>query len=627
MKERNLTGGLLALLLLTAPAARGQEDSVRIARNLTTDEVVVTGTRNETDIRHLPMTISVVDRKQLESNYQPSVLPTLTEQVPGLFTTSRGIMGYGVSTGAAGGMSLRGIGGSPTAGLLVLIDGHPQYMGLMGHPIADAYQTMMTERVEVLRGPASVLYGSNAMGGVINIVTRQMKEEGSKTDVQAAYGSYNTLQTEVTNRLKRGRFSSIVTGSYNRSDGHRPDMDFEQYGGYAKLGYDFNDRWKLWGDVNVTHFNASNPGTVAAPYIDNDSRITRGMASAALENHYRQTSGALSFFYNWGRHKINDGYHPGEEPQTAHFNSKDRMMGISWYQSASLFEGNRITAGFDYQHFGGESWYKVLATGEKQPQVDKQLDELAGYVDFRQNIGSWLSLDAGLRVDHHSHTGTEWIPQGGLAFHLPRQAELKAMVSKGFRNPTIRELFMFSKNPDLLPESLVSYELAYTQRLCDNSLTYGLNLYYINGKNIIQVDPAQRKNVNTGHIENWGTEATVAYRFNARWQADANYSWLHMEHPILAAPEHKLYVGANYQQGRWTAASGIQYIRGLYTSVTQGQEKQETFVLWNLNISYRLCNFASLFVKGENLLAQRYEINAGYPMPKATFMGGVHVNF
>lgn len=627
MKERNLTGGLLALLLLTAPAARGQEDSVRIARNLTTDEVVVTGTRNETDIRHQPMTISVVDRKQLESNYQPSVLPTLTEQVPGLFTTSRGIMGYGVSTGAAGGMSLRGIGGSPTAGLLVLIDGHPQYMGLMGHPIADAYQTMMTERVEVLRGPASVLYGSNAMGGVINIVTRQMKEEGSKTDVQAAYGSYNTLQTEVTNRLKRGRFSSIVTGSYNRSDGHRPDMDFEQYGGYAKLGYDFNDRWKLWGDVNVTHFNASNPGTVAAPYIDNDSRITRGMASAALENHYRQTSGALSFFYNWGRHKINDGYHPGEEPQTAHFNSKDRMMGISWYQSASLFEGNRITAGFDYQHFGGESWYKVLATGEKQPQVDKQLDELAGYVDFRQNIGSWLSLDAGLRVDHHSHTGTEWIPQGGLAFHLPRQAELKAMVSKGFRNPTIRELFMFSKNPDLLPESLVSYELAYTQRLCDNSLTYGLNLYYINGKNIIQVDPAQRKNVNTGHIENWGTEATVAYRFNAHWQADANYSWLHMEHPVLAAPEHKLYVGANYQQGRWTAASGVQYIRGLYTSVTQGQEKQETFVLWNLNISYRLCNFASLFVKGENLLAQRYEINAGYPMPKATFMGGVHVNF
>lgn len=138
--------------------AQTAKDSTRVARSLTIDEVVVTGTRNETDVRHLPMTISVVNRKVLEQSFQPSVLPVLTEQVPGLFTTSRGIMGYGVSTGAAGGMSLRGIGGSPTAGLLVLIDGHPQYMGLMGHPIADAYQTMLTDRVEVLRGPASVLF-------------------------------------------------------------------------------------------------------------------------------------------------------------------------------------------------------------------------------------------------------------------------------------------------------------------------------------------------------------------------------------------------------------------------------------------------------------------------------------
>ena len=162
--------------MLSAPA-----DSLRL-KSYKLDEVVVTGTRNETDIRHLPMTISVVGRQQLEQTYQPSILPTLTEQVPGLFTTSRGIMGYGVSTGAAGGMSLRGIGagvnaaGGPTTSLLVLIDGHPQYMGLMGHPIADAYQSMMAERVEVLRGPASVLYGSNAMGGVINIVTRKMQE-------------------------------------------------------------------------------------------------------------------------------------------------------------------------------------------------------------------------------------------------------------------------------------------------------------------------------------------------------------------------------------------------------------------------------------------------------------------
>ena len=116
MKKKNILLLSIAGLWTMAGFAQAAKDSARIARNLTIDEVVVTGTRNETDIRHLPMTISVVNRKVLERRFQPSVLPALTEQVPGLFATSRGIMGYGVSTGAAGGMNLRGIGGSTILG-------------------------------------------------------------------------------------------------------------------------------------------------------------------------------------------------------------------------------------------------------------------------------------------------------------------------------------------------------------------------------------------------------------------------------------------------------------------------------------------------------------------------------
>ena len=630
MKKKTIVLFSIAGIWAATGFAQTVKDSARIAKNLTIDEVVVTGTRNETDVRHLPMTISVVNRKVLEQSFQPSVLPVLTEQVPGLFTTSRGIMGYGVSTGAAGGMSLRGIGGSPTAGLLVLIDGHPQYMGLMGHPIADAYQTMLTDRVEVLRGPASVLYGSNAMGGVINIVTRKMQEDGIKTNAQIGYGSYNTLQTEISNRIKKGRFSSIITGSYNRTDGHRDDMEFEQYGGYAKLGYDFNDIWKLWGDVNITQFKASNPGEVGNPYIDNDSRITRGMTSFALENRYEKSSGALSFFYNWGCHKIDDGYHPGGTPQESHFNSKDRMLGVSWYQSATFFSGNRLTIGFDYQHFGGESWNRVVASGERIPGVDKQMDEFAGYVDFRQDLGEWLSLDAGIRVDHHSHVGTEWIPQGGLSFHLPEQMEVKAMVSKGFRNPTIREMYMFPpQNPELMAESLMSYELSFSQRTLDGALFYGVNLYYIDGDNMIMTVPTdgKPKNVNTGEIKNRGVETNINYRITPHWQVNANYSWLHMKNPVVAAPEHKLFAGADFTYGRWGVSTGLQYIKNLYTNVNKGKEKKESFVLWNLRANYHLCRYADVFVRGENLLAQRYEINDGFPMPKATFMGGVNINF
>ena len=598
------------------------------------DEVVVTGARQETDVRHLSQTVSVVGRTQIEHSLQPSLLPVLTEQVPGLFVTSRGVMGYGVSNGAAGSISLRGLSGG-TARLMVLIDGHPQYAGIFGHPIADAYQSFLAERVEVLRGPASVLYGSNAMGGVINIVTRKMQEDGVNTHLHAGYGSYNTLETELTNRVRKGRFSSVVSGSYNRTDGHRDDMGFEQYGGYAKLGYEMTDHWNVRGDVNVTHFNASYPGPVSAPLLDGDQRITRGMTSFALENRYEKTSGGLSFFYNWGDHWINDGYTPsaGEGPQDARFNSHDYMTGISLYQSTQFFTGNRITLGFDWFRYGGRAWNEYVSgekVGTTSDLVDKQEDELAGYIDFRQDFCFWLTFNAGLRVDHHSRVGTEWVPQAGLAFHLPQAMELKASVSKGFRYPILREMYMFPpQNPDLQPESMWNYELAFSQRLMEGQLYYGVNLFYINAKNLIQTlqNPhgSGMLNQNTGKIENIGVELQAAYRINRVWSVDGNYSYLHMAHPVIAAPEHKLYAGANFSQGRWNVSTGLQYIAGLYTQTDPAVT--EDFVLWNVRASFRATRWLDIWARGENLLAQRYEINAGYPMPRATIMAGVNFNF
>lgn len=631
---------LFAAFLLTgnmtvSAQTSGTADSLSAQKTLTIDEVVVTGTRHQTDVRHLSQTVSVVNRNKLERAMQPSLLPVLTEQIPGLFVTSRGVMGYGVSGGAAGGISLRGLSGG-NARLMVLIDGHPQYAGIFGHPIADAYQTLLADRVEVLRGPASVLYGSNAMGGVINIVTRRMHEDGVRTNLHAGYGSYGTLETELTNRIRKGRFSSVISGSYNRTDGHRDDMTFEQYGGYAKLGYELTDNWNVRGDVNVTHFNASYPGPVSAPLLDGDQRITRGMTSFALENDYGKTSGALSFFYNWGDHWINDGYTPsaGEEPQDDRFNSTDNMMGLSLYQSTRFFKGNRITFGLDWFRYGGHAWSEYVSgenAGTSSDIVDKHEDEVAGYMDFRQDFGRWLTLNAGLRIDHHSRVGTEWVPQAGLAFHLPHAIELKASASKGFRYPILREMYMFPpQNPDLQPESMWNYELAFSQRLLEGRLQYGINLFYIDGKNLIQTLPnpngSGRLNQNSGEIDNTGVELQAAYRINKDWSVDANYSFLHMDNPVIAAPEHKLYAGAAFSKGRWNVSSGLQYIAGLYTSVGE-TETTEDFVLWNLRASFRAAKWIDIWARGENLLAQRYEINAGYPMPRATVMGGVNISF
>ena len=590
-------------------------------------DVVVTGTRNQTDIRYLPLTISTVGRTQIEQRYETSLLPVLSEQVPGLFITSRGIMGYGLSTGSAGAMKMRGIGGSPTTDMLILIDGHPQYMGLMGHSLADAYQSLLAEKVEVIRGPGSVLYGSNAMGGVINIITRKQWNDGLNNHLRLAAGSFGTMAGNYTGMFKTGRFSGVLAAEYNRTDGHRSNMDFNQFTGYTKLAYQLSTPWKLSADLNITRFNSSNPGTESSPLIDNDAHITRGMTSASLTNDYRGTSGALTLYYNWGNHKVDDGYSIGASPKTYLYRSDDEMWGANWYQTVCLLEGNRTTVGFDYMHTFGRAW-DDNKDGTTTDIADKDADEVAGYVDFRQTLFDILTLDGGLRVDHYSHSGTEWIPQIGASVILPGHSELKAMVSKGFRNPTLKDLYMFrSKNPDLSPEKMMNYELSFHEVLLDGRLKYGVNIFYIDADNLIETTMVDGKplNTNTGALKNWGIEGEIYYRLSEAFNLSANYSYLHTDKPVTAAPRHKLYMEGSYTKDRWNLTTGIQWIGHLYTAVSP--ETTEDFVLWNIRTSYRLTNNVHLFVKGENLLAQEYEINAGFPMPRATFMGGVDINF
>jgi iron complex outermembrane receptor protein len=577
------------------------------------------------------MTVTTLGRDLLTKENRMSLLPTLTEQVPGLFITSRSMMGYGVSGGAAGGINMRGISGG-AGQLLVLIDGHPQYQGVYGHPISDSYQTLMAERVEVLRGPASVLYGSNAMGGVINIVTRKA-QDGVNTDVVLGAGSWGTVQAEATNQVRSGKFSSTVSVQYGRTDNHRPRMGFEQYGGYVKLGYDINEHWNAYVDANITHFNASYPGAVNSPLYDADQWITRGVVTAAVENHFDNTSGALSVYSNFGRHKIDDGTANPTQPTQRYFRSKDALTGVSWYQSIQLFKGNRLTAGVDYMHIYGNAYYTSKATGDILVTPNKQSgksyrNEIAGYVDFRQDLLDWLTIDAGIRLDHHSITGTEWIPQAGIVVRPIESGEAKAMVSKGFRNPTMREMYLYPpSNTDLKPERLWNYELSWRHRLEDGT-TYGVNLFYLKGDNMIQTQQVDGKprNVNTGEIENYGAEAEVTYPLGAYFNFRANASYLHMKHEIIAAPVSTSFIGIDYHQGKWFASLGAQHIEDLYTAVGANETKED-FWLLNASVNYQLNKYLNLWARGENLLAQKYEINLGYPMPRATFMGGVKLAF
>lgn len=584
------------------------------------EPVVVTGTRVSVTANNLPMSVSVITERQLENRMEQSVLPLLVEQVPSLMIVSRSVMGYGASSGAAGAMTMRGVG----SGMLMLIDGHPQFMGIFSHPLADTYQTLMTERVEVVRGPASVLYGSNAMGGVINILTRQQRENGVNTRLRAMYGSYNTFSTEAVNTLRKDKFNSVLSLGYNRTDGHRANMEFEQFSGYAKAGYDFSAHWKSFVDLDLSKSYSSNPGKITVPMFDNDMDILRGVTSFSLSNNYERTSGAVKLFYNFGDHFINDGYKSGGAPRNDRFNSTDWMVGATLFQNYDLWAGNQTTVGVDLQRYGGHSWTKYLNDTPDKEIAEKYANDLAGYLNVQQLLWDKLTVNAGIRFDHHSVTGDQWIPQFGVSYYAGNNMTIKGIVSKGYRNPTIRELYMFAnRNPDLRPESLMNYEVSVNRYMLDRKLQMGVNFYYIKGRNsIVLVGTQPGKYMNTGAIENYGAELSANYRIRPELSVNANYSYLHMVHEVAGSPRHKAYAGADYDLEKWTFSTGVQYVNDLVLDETRAKD---SFLLWNARVSYRATKWLDVFMRSENLLGQNYEMYAGFPMPGATVFGGISV--
>ena len=602
--------------------SQNKDDSTLINRTHDLDEIVVTGSRVPISRTLIPTPISVVNRQTIEQSEESNLLPVLMKYVPSLFVTSRGILGYGVSTGAAGGINLRGLSGG-SGRVLILIDGHPQYATIYGHPVADAYMASDAERVEVSRGSASILYGSNAMGGAINIITRKAMQDGNSLSARLMGGSYGTQMYSVTDSYRDGRLSGVVGVNYDRSDGHRANMDFESYSGYAKLGYDITKEWKAIGNVNIAKSKSQNPGTINSPLLDNTADVLRGMAGFSIENDYGKTRGAANFYYNWGDHEINDGYAPGGTPRPYLFNSTDYMGGVNIYQAVNLFKGNTLTGGFDVKLYGGNA-YRDPVTEIYADHI--KLNEVAGYLLTQQVLGRFM-FDAGIRLENHNLYGTEWIPEAGVSYKATEQTHLKLLASKGFRTPNLRELYMYAPaNEELLPERSWSYDFTVMQTLLNNRLNMELTFYYLKGDNMVEVvvTDGRPQNRNVGSFINKGIEFNANYLILNNLTFNANYSYLDMETLIVGAPTHKIYAGLTYNPGKFSFNLGAQLIDKLYLA-TGANTETSSYTLLDAKASYKALKWMDVFVKGDNLTARKYETMQGYPMPKATFMGGVSI--
>ena len=583
-------------------------------------QVVVTGNRVNVAKENVPLTVSVINEQELEQSQESKILPLISKKVPGVFVTERGITGFGVSQGSAGQINMRGVGGFPNTQVLMLIDGHPQYMGIFGHPLPDAYVTSDIKKVEVIRGPSSLLYGSNAMGGVINLITKEQEKDGFRGNARAMLGSYNTQKYMANGGFKKEGFKIFASVNHDRTNGHRDSSDFNITNGYLKTSYELNRHFKIKADASLAGFESQDPGIIgntAGDFID----ITRGRASFSVENQFPSIEGALKLYHNYGEHNISDGFH-----------STDQFTGIMLHETMRFIPNNMITLGGEYKNYGGmaENLKADIVFGEEK------ISELAAYFLVQHTFYKKLILNSGIRLENNSLYGTEMIPQFGFSYHPWRTTTLKGSVAKGFRSPTTRELYLFPpSNPDLKPERMWNYELGWLQDFFNKKLQVELTGFFIKGNNLIEVT-GQYPNVinkNTGDFENYGVESSLNWRVSQKIDLNTNYTYIHTDEIRLATPKHQFNLNLDYLGKKLRLSINTEYINELYTvgedymNFGLSKPQKENYLVIDSKISYHYSSNLDIFLTGKNLTGSDYQISYGYPMPKQIIMGGVNVHF
>jgi len=615
MMKRFLLNLMLATFVTTVMMAQSLNDTLELG------EVVVTGSRVEVSRKNLPLNVTVINNEMIDEIEESAVLPMISRRVPSVFVSERGVTGFGrTGSTSAGNISIRGVGGSPNTQVLVLLDGHPQYMGIFGHPIPNSYVASDLEKVEIIRGPASILYGSNAMGGVMNFITKEQKKDGISGSARLAYGSFNTQKYMANAGYKRGKFDVFASFNHDQTDGHRDSSDFNINNGYLKAGYAINSHLKVSADFNLAESQSIDPGMVDVASSPFTADMTRGKTSFSITNKYDKLEGGLIGFYNYGDHAFSDNWE-----------SHDENYGLSVYQGIKAFSGNLLTLGFDYKRLGG------IGNAAFPPvNANKWFNntEFGGYLVFRQSLNEILDLSAGIRLEENSHFGSEWIPQFGLAWHISPTVNLKASVSEGFRSPTITELYLFAPNLELKPEHLMSYETSVEASMLKGKINSVFTVYYLNGSNLIMRmpnpnAPPPMKNFNSGEFEHKGFELETSWNALSNLNIDISYSYLDMDKPKLAAPKHQAFLGARYAISDFTLSLQSSFVGSLlvFDGATDDADIYEDYLLLNASVKYAAADWLEVFLSGKNLLDAEYMIDQGYPMPGINIMLGIGFKF
>ena len=615
MQSRHtLAAGALALLAAFPVAAESQGDAV-----------VVTATRQPVRANELLNDVAVITREDIEKAGPQQSLGELLTQTGGVeFTTSGG-------RGSATSIHLRGANAGHT---LVLIDGQRLGSATLGSTSIENIPLAQIERVEILKGAASALYGSDAIGGVIQIFTKR-GDGPARLSGDVGYGTYGTTEANAGLSGQSGalRYSVRVggadsdgfnTNSNPKNPAYNPDKDgYQNLNASANLSVDVAPGHEIGMQTFYSRNKSQYDGKYGWPYrSDYDFRSTSTAESYALYSKNRFTANWTSLV-RIGRSVDDSQSHSSPTTRDDFRTNQDQLV---WQNDIRLPVGSLLLA--------AESLRQSVESSKTYTADSRTTNSLvAGWTG---TLGDHR-LQANVRSDDDSQFGRKTTGGAAYGYQINNEWRARAALSTGFKAPTFNDLYfpndpwMGGGNPNLKPEESRNREIGVNYETANTSLA--LTLYRNDVENLIQWRPDDPANPwspwhpdNVGQARLEGGTLTGKQRigdFTLRASLD-------LQNPkdretgkylVHRARQHGT-LGFDHAYGKltWGAdliASGMRY------NDTANTQELGGYTTVNLRADYRLEKDLSLFARVGNLFDKEYELKRDYATPGRTVFLGI----
>lgn len=608
------------------------------------EDMVITASRVPTQKVDTPADISVITKEEIADQNYANVSDAL-RAIPGV-----NVLGSGAK-GSSMGQDKILLNGDER--VLVLVDGRRMNLGSSGNSSADWLPPVNAiERIEVLKGGGSALYGTDAVGGVINVIMKKGSDMGNHVTVKAAGGSWNAEQYAISaSGSTDSGLGLIVSATKER----RGEYKFKNANGKSQLlknsGYDDTGvivklDQKVGEDnrigVNFEHINADG----GSPF---------GYSGFGNTDSHKRISNNVALRYDWNESSDERGYvQVYKNYQHAHFRSPvasrqsnftDSTIGLEAQQNFKFSDTDELTVGLEY--------YKTTVDNTSLYTGERDINNKAIFAENRWEFAPSWQLNTGLRYDHHSKYGSEVTPKVALNKKFDENSNVYLSWGRVFNAPTTDDLFWHQVDssqwgtfytygdPNLKPEKGYVWTFGGNTKLNEKT-SLSANVFYSKITDAIDWDYTSVPNytlaVNVNKEKRRGLELSLNHDFDDNLSAYASYTYVQVKQDKgkgftkdLTTKPNIYRAGLKYKNADWLFTLNA-------NAVTGQSEKNfvdSSYFTLDLGAQYKINDNAKLFINGYNLTNARYAEFGGlykngeakYPMAGRSFIIGAEYTF